>query len=54
MTLLKLVSMALTGEAYVTLSCLGGNYPFMILTNQNVIYIGNIKCSKNKRVNLNH
>jgi len=49
------------GEAYVTLSCLGGNYPLIISTNQNVIYIDNIKCqinesifSKNKRVNLNH
>jgi len=27
------------GEAYVTLSCLGGNYHLMISTNQNVIYI---------------
>jgi len=48
------------GEAYVTLSCLLGNYPLMISTNQNIIYIANIKCqinesifSKNKRVNLN-
>jgi len=52
---------SLVGEAYITLSCLGGNYSFMISTNQNVIYIDNIKCqinesffSKNKRVNLNH
>jgi len=39
---------SLVGEAYITLSCLGGNYSFMISTNQNVTYIDNIKCQINE------